>query len=80
MDVGASGADRRFSLSYRFFGNLPGEPLSDLDQYPIGQNPRRNAQGDRTPRPKTRRIPVSRFVLIPSASGLVDALFGVRNP
>ena len=61
---------------FRFFGRAPGKRLSNIKSLPVARNPRRNKQGERTPRHNVRKIPRSRFEQILSLEEVAKKLFG----
>lgn len=61
---------------FRWFGNGPGEKLSDLSAYPKAKHTRGNAQGIKGVRADQRLVPKSDFVKIASLEDVLVRLFG----
>ena len=70
---------RRMRLSYRFFGDLPGEPLPSLADFKVAKHTKGNAAGEKKERPAIRVVPKSRFRAIGTTEELVGVLFGVSK-
>ena len=64
------------SLSYRFFGNGPGEPLPSLQDRKIARHTKANAQGIKAERPALRVLTRADFSAELSLAELMVSLFG----
>lgn len=59
-----------------WFGGEPGKPLPDLCRFPRATHTKRNAQGEKTPRPNIRIVPKTAFHEVDTIDKLVTSLFG----
>jgi len=67
----------RMRLTYRFFGNGPGEPLPSLDGLGIAKHTKGNKDGVKADRPSIRVIPKGQFVSVATTTELAHQLFGL---
>jgi hypothetical protein len=66
-------------LSFRWFGNAPGEPLpdiTDLTKFKVTKHARGNAEGIKLERPGHRIVPLSQFKPLPKIDDVLQRLFG----
>ena len=61
---------------YRWFGGAPGQPLPDIEQFPVAKHTKANSQGLKGDRPGLRSVPLKAFERVPDTAALVDRLFG----
>jgi hypothetical protein len=61
---------------FLWFGGAPGEPLPDLNRYPIAKHTKGNARGVKLPRPRLRVLPRSAFQQLASITEVAERLFG----
>lgn len=47
--------------SYRWFGNAPGQSLTDISSFPIARHTKGNSKGDKLERPDQRTISLAKF-------------------
>jgi len=71
-------ARHRLNLAYWFYGNAPGEPLSDLTQFRKAKQTRANASGVKALRSNTFRVSKGQFKRLGSVEELSAHLFGPR--
>jgi hypothetical protein len=60
---------------FLFFGNIPGEPLSDLKELKVARHTKGDAKGYKAERPNTRTINKGRFKRYETITELFGALF-----
>jgi len=60
---------------FLFFGNIPGEPLSDLTEFKIARHTKGDAKGYKAERPNIRTINKGKFKHYETIKTLYDALF-----
>lgn len=72
-------ASNRVSITYRWFGGLPGEPLPDLGNV-VAKHAKANAQGVKLERLGIRQVNLGRFDRVRDAAELLDRLFGTVSP
>jgi hypothetical protein len=65
----------RVTLSYRWFGGLPGEPLPPLGDK-IAKHSKGNSKGEKLARPNLRVVPLTKFTKVPTIADLLTHLFG----
>jgi hypothetical protein len=70
---------RRMTLSYRFFGGPPGEPLPSLVGFKVAKHTKGNSADEKKERPAIRVVPKSKFQAVATTEELVVALFGVSR-
>ena len=61
---------------FLFFGNEPGKPLPNIQEFRIAKHTKANAQGTKNERPEIRVIPKGQFTVLNSIEELSGALFG----
>lgn len=67
---------RRLRLSYRFFGEEAGQPLSSLVDFRVGKHTKADAKGVKKERPQIRVVPKGKFETIDTTRDLLVRLFG----
>lgn len=70
---------RRMSLTYRFFGGRPGEPLPSMEKFQMGKHAKGDATGKKAERSNTRVLPKGAFQEVQTCEGLLELLFGLRR-
>jgi hypothetical protein len=66
-------------LSYRFFGDSPGEPLPSLNGFAPGKRTNPNKEGVKPLRQSIRIVPYGEFTSVPDTKALIERLFGLAN-
>jgi hypothetical protein len=61
---------------FLWFGGPPGQPLPDIESFPIAKHTKGNAQGVKTERPNIRVLKKAAFEEVKSIAELVGHLFG----
>ncbi|MDA7492635.1 DUF429 domain-containing protein [bacterium] len=69
--------DCRMSLTYRFFGGVPGQPLPSLDSFSTAKHTKGNKDGVKAERPSIREIPKGQFESVATTTKLIHRLFGL---
>ena len=70
------GEGMNLRITYRYFGQEPGQPLRDLSDYPVARHTRGDRTGAKKPRRHHRVIPKRDFIEIGSIRQLALLLFG----
>lgn len=68
--------DGNLNVTYRFFGNNPGEPIPNLLKFPYARHSRPNSNGEKTMRKNIRRIKTNEFEKAINIEDLSLKLFG----
>jgi hypothetical protein len=63
--------------SFHWFGAGPGEPVPDLEKYPLARHARANSLGIKAKRSQFRRVPKSKFKKLDSMDEVIERLFKV---
>ena len=61
---------------YLWFGDLPGQPISNTDDLPVAKHNKANAQGQKLERPNIRKVKQSLFTPLENIDGVMHKLFG----
>lgn len=61
---------------FRWFGNLPGQPIPDVATFKVAKHTRGNSKGEKKERPNQRTLPRSKFEKVADIDQLVTRLFG----
>jgi hypothetical protein len=71
---------RRLEMRYLFFGNGPGEPLPNVENFPLATHAKGDSTGKKNQRPEIRKVKASLFREVSSTRELIKTLFGLAAP